>query len=387
MSTARWSLQTIRERGSIAILSPREPQEFALLVAMDDKEAMLLNGVEETFLLQADLAKRYVGTCLVPTPAFASKTANPLVIGKPLALLKTTGSDAILTGTIALRNQGTESLTVNVASETCSCYGAQPELSSPVIAPGGMSVLTVPIRPRAGGTESAIVVLSTTNPSFPQYVVNIRAVAPQVVSASPSKVFTSTREGTAWSSELTVRLPPGAKIQRMYARNDFVRMKAIPKTKQTGSSNSSIALFCPPDTAPGDIADEIVFELAGAEVPSFVVPVTGQVQPDITASSPQLFLGEVQKGVVLNRTIILESASKKPFYIWSVATSDPDVSVVIPSKGKSASKEIQVAIRVNGEGVFQQEIILMVGHWRKITIPITAMIKDAGMPNPATKTQ
>ncbi len=389
VSQAAWSLQTIRERGGLAVVALREPQEFALLVAIDDNEALLLDGVEETFISRADLAKRYVGTCLVPTAAFASKSANPLVIAKPPAVIKAAGGDVVVNGEIALRNQGTEPLTVKVASDTCSCYGAQPELSSPVIAPGGTAVLAVPIRSRPGGTESAMVVLSTSNPAFPQYVVNVRAVAPQVVSTSPAKVFISTCEGTAWSNELTVRLPPGAKIRRMYARNDFVRLKRTPKPAKSESPEVSITLFCPPDTAPGEIADEIVFELTGADVPRFVVPVAGQVQPDVTANPAQFFLGEIKKGVVLNRTVTLESASKKPFYVWSVSTGgDPDVSVVIPAKGKTASKEIQVTIRVSGSGVFQRDIVIMAGHWRKIVIPITAMVPEdgTGSPKPATKT-
>lgn len=374
-SATRWSLEAIRERGGIAILYLRQPEEFVLLIAQNAEEALVMRGGDEAFLPYAELAKRYTGACLVPASAFTSEVKNPLVIRQPLMRISATNADVVLRGEIALENRGKQPITVKITSQTCSCYGEQPALSSPVIAPGGSTVLTVPVRSRAEGTESATVVLSTTDPSFPQDVVNVRVASAEVVSSLPKQIHISTREGVAWSGELTLNLPRGARIKRMYARNDHVRLKASPALDKFSDSRR-ITLTCPPDATPGIVTDAIVFELSGAAIPNFTVPVTGIVQPDITANPPQLFLGEVKKGVTLTRKITLESAGKRPFEVWSVTTDSPDISVVVLQKGKSVSKDIEVTIRVRSDGVFQQDIKLMAGYWRKITIPVTAMAPE-----------
>lgn len=366
------TLEQLIRRGTPAILHLRGPEPFVVVASIGIHHTLIYHQDSIGYDENQDIKSLYLQEALV-----FNKTGVPypsLYIDNPLRVVSVTSALSQIDAHIKLTNGGHKPLALRIAGTSCTCTEAK--LPKTTLAPGESEILSVTMKISGWGSRMADATLRTSDPLCPVALVGLVALMPKSVVPAPEKLSIKASEGQAGSRPLDLLIPTGAVIKKIATRNTFLSIKPTGQDLIEGGTRHHFEVSLAANAPLGSFADEIAFTLQGAVVPQVYVPVTGTVEPDITVSPHQVFLGNVTNGSNVRKTFIVESKIGRTFSIQATTASNPQITMKASSDITAAAHAVELDMAVAGTPgtVIQERVQLNLSNGRTLEIPVVGMI-------------
>ncbi len=221
-----------------------------------------------------------------------------------------------LTGSIALKNEGGDTLQIHQVSAGCACSSLR--LTQETVAPGQQVLLTVAARLKEGQNLFFPVRIASNDPTAPEAIVMIRAdLAPPPLRADPAHLdFGQVAVGINPSQRLELRRGDGSpwpaeEAVTVESMKGLVRAEALPRN--TAGSATGLVLEVRPrsDLPAGAFADTLLLRPAGSDR-VVQVAVEGHLVPPIVAVPSAVYFGDLdQRSGLLTRLVHLKRTDGK----------------------------------------------------------------------------
>lgn len=380
------TLQEIRQRGGITILhlqATNRSKRFVTLAAIGSQYAVIFDRGHEQVISCAALQRQFSGETLVVT--MAQDNGAWLHVDEPVHVIQAT-SEALIIQKIAIRNQGPQTLRLEIDSISCGC--TQAELSTKTLAPGQAGTLNIEIEPPSWGTAKTInIILHSNAPFFPRSMLAFTTTMMTTAKVVPSQLLIHSTAGLAAVRSLKLLLPKTASIVNISSAHPFITAQAVASEPQGNGIEHRILVSVTSKAPTGPFNDKLRFELKDAGVASIEVPVNGEIEPDVEITPRLIFLDRVSNGTPLRKAITIQSHSGHTFNIKSIECANPHITAKVDSPAMAPKHEVAVEFTVTKEpgSVIQDAVKITLSNGRILNLPVVGMIarsdKTSAPPN------
>lgn len=287
---------------------------------------------------------------------------------------KVTPGDQEAKEVVTISNVGTEDLHLKVENVSCGCTDAT--LSTESLPPRSKGTLTIRMRLSGWGVKSESVTLHTNDPQQNYPVVTFRVTLPPSVISMPSRLMIQSREGNMEQQFVSILLPDGAAIDKIYSRNPNIQAKIAETQTVNGGTSQRIEVSLLSTAATGDLKDELVVHLKGASVPQIVVAIEGYVTPDVSVTPKQVFIEQMPMGSALRKVVVVESYNGRPFSIQSIESNISNISGKADPHIVAVAHAVEIDVSTPNKvgSVLQGKVKLTLSNGRVLEVPVVGMI-------------
>jgi Protein of unknown function (DUF1573) len=231
-----------------------------------------------------------------------------------------------------LRNTTDSPVRITGMSRSCGCtqitlddkvvldQNIKNSRESKLVLPGQEALVAVVLDTRSFiGPKSAEIIVSFDQPTHADVRLTVNSFIRQDIVLNPGAVQLGTlSRGQESAKDLDIEYAGAANWQILSVTkpNPYLDVKYDELYRRPGQVGYRVHVSLKPTAPVGTIRDAFMVETNDPGAPQFSVVVTGQVQPDLVVTPPNLTMGTVKPGQAVVRQVIVRG--KKPFQVLGV---------------------------------------------------------------------
>jgi len=307
-----------------AIIHLSQPDHFVVLARLSGEWAQVIDSGAVVAVARAELEKRYSGHALVLADA-APKHGGRAQIEEFHYSFGISGVGQTVEHTFTVSNVGNQPLMVE--PENCKTCGAPETLvAQEVLAPGKSTAVTVKFTVTSSGNVMRSAKLRTNDPRAAIVYLTLQGTVPHDVQVYPARLHVSRDKNAVALLSVTVSGPADMNlIEPSCERGLFEVRLGAPEVDANEKQTWQLELTFEPRDFVGRVEDTLMVRTSHAERPLISVPITGEVQGDLTLSPNQVFFGFAEVGDKAEQVVTVTSRSGTAFGVKSaklVLTTD-----------------------------------------------------------------
>ncbi|HYV37326.1 MAG TPA: DUF1573 domain-containing protein [Gemmataceae bacterium] len=218
---------------------------------------------------------------------------------------------------------------IQIASVRVSCGCTSAKVLQNQLAPGQETAIMVEMDTRRfSGTKEVIIYVQFNQPKFDEVRLKVQANSRDDVSVLPeSLALGKVKRGApaAFSTNVTLLGNQNWQITAAASDSNYVLPNLQEVRRGGGEVAYKLTASVRPDTPAGKWFTDVWLQTNNPQVPRIRVPLTVEVEPQLTISPSTLTLGELKAGKAIERKVIVRGV--RPFRILSVQGTDKELSV------------------------------------------------------------
>lgn len=238
---------------------------------------------------------------------------------------------------VANNTQGT----VSISNVRVSCGCTTARAIQNVLKPGEETAIFVQMDTRRFLNTKAVTVYVTFNqPRFEEARILVQANSREDVIFAPEGInFGKVKKGTAPTARMAVTFlgSSNMKITEVSSESNYVQPKIVDTGRDGVQSSIQIQAVLRQDTPPGKWFTDVWLKTNNPSMPKLRVPVTVEVEAELSMVPNNVQLGQVKAGTETDRKVVLRG--QLPFRIVSIKGTDGELRVK-DSSGESKTMHI-----------------------------------------------
>ena len=250
---------------------------------------------------------------------------------------------------------------IRISSVRASCGCTTPSIVTQVVKPGEEGAIRTQFNTNSFlGQRGATVTVQFSRPQFAEVQLHVDGYVRRDIVFTPGDVnWGKVEEGN--SAKKTVAIAYAGrgdwKITKVSCSNPNVKLDLVEKSRVGQRVNYELNVELEPSAEAGVINDDIIFETDDRRLRTVPLSMAGMVESKLTVSPEVVFLSDIKKGEVINKTVFLKGISE--FQLTGVQSSDAAVKAEISGGKKSKIQRVPLVIDTGGkEGDFTCEVVV-----------------------------
>lgn len=241
---------------------------------------------------------------------------------------------------------------VHIASLRVSCGCVTAVAPQPFIEPGKSAVVEARMDTRRFlGTKSVTVYVQFDQPQWEEVQLQVQANSrDDLVVAPEAFALGRARRGSSPAAAVTVTFYGNDQWQIVAVEREssYVRTELRELRRDAGQVSYEVTARIRPETPAGKWYTDVWLKTNSLSMPRVRVPLTIDIEPALSVSSPTVALGEVRPGEAAVRKLIVRGP--KPFRITAVQGTDGQVSVKDSTAGPGSVHVLTITVRPTEPG-------------------------------------
>jgi hypothetical protein len=210
---------------------------------------------------------------------------------------------------------------------------------------------------RFSGAKTVIIYVQFSQPKFDEVRLSVTANSRDDVSVLPeSLAFGKIKRGApaSYTTNVTLLGNQNWQITGMSSDSNYIQPGVQEVRRGGGEVVYKLTANLRPDTPAGKWFTDVWLQTNNPGIPRIRVPLTVEVEPQLTISPTTLSLGEVKTGKAVERKVIVRGV--RPFRILSVQGTDKELSVRDDTTESKNVHVLSVTINPHQAGQLQRAV-------------------------------
>lgn len=280
-----------------------------------------------------------------------------------------------------ISNMGNRNLTITNVRSTCACVAA--EVSAKTIAPNAIGEVKVVFDSQGRhGQEAQRVYIQSDDPIVPiSLCIASGTVRPRkLFLSSPAIRYGFIRYGESSSKHFFIQDPGDGNLELDVdkPRDSHLSVSQHPIVTKDGEKYIRLTVSLKANAAVGELNDVMIIHTNFPRDPLITIPITANILGNIDTYPRNLFLGFVEKGKAVKRTIRVSSIDKKQFHIRKLESPSSYVSLHVEPGGDDRRYELIATLSEDAiAGLITGDIVIETNLKEQphIKIPYSALVQ------------